>query len=108
MDTQIIVVYCLSDDMLKALRHYEDKQRQMSDAEIMTTAIVAMLYFKGNFCMASRFLYEGNYIPEPHGALERLATIPRAATDIVVTTVFLLRGLLSSFQRRRAREKRQR
>jgi hypothetical protein len=57
MDTQIIVVYCLSADMLTALHHYENKQRQMSDAEVMTTAIVAMLYFKGNFCMASRFLY---------------------------------------------------
>lgn len=63
MDTQIIVVYCLSEDMLTALHHYEDKQRQMSDAEVMTTAIVAMLYFKGNFCMASRFLSDGNYIP---------------------------------------------
>lgn len=67
MDTQIIVVYCLSDDMLKALHHYEDKQRQMSDAEVMTTAIVAMLYFKGNFCKASRFLYDGNYIPNMLG-----------------------------------------
>jgi hypothetical protein len=63
MDTQIIVVFCLSVDMLTALHHHEDQQRQMSDAEIMTTAIVAMLYFKGNFCLASRFLYEGNYIP---------------------------------------------
>ena len=63
MDTQIIVVYCLIDDMLKALHHYEDKQRQMSDAEVMTTAVVATLYFKGNFCMASRFLSDGKYIP---------------------------------------------
>lgn len=63
MDTQIIVVFCLCVDMLTALHHYEDKQRQMSDAEVMTTAIVAMLYFKGNFCLASRFLYEGKYIP---------------------------------------------
>lgn len=63
MDTQIIVVFCLCADMLKALHHQEDKQRQMSDAEIMTTALVAMLYFKGNFCLSSRFLYEGRYIP---------------------------------------------
>ena len=67
MDTQIIVVYCLIDDMLKALHHYEDKQRQMSDAEIMTTGIVATMYFKGNFCLASRFLYDGNYIPKMLG-----------------------------------------
>ena len=67
MDTQIIVVYCLIDDMLKALHHYEDKQRQMSDAEVMTTAIVATLYFKGNFCMASRFLSDYKYIPNMLG-----------------------------------------
>ena len=27
----------------------DDKQRQMSDAEVVTTALVAMLYFGGNF-----------------------------------------------------------
>ena len=63
MDTQIIVVFCLCADMLKSLHHYEDKQCQMSDAEVMTTAIVAILYFKGNFALASRYLYEQRYIP---------------------------------------------
>jgi len=63
MDTQIIVVFCLCDDMLKSLHHYEDRQCQMSDVEVTTTAIIAMLYFKGNFCLASRYLYEQRYIP---------------------------------------------
>ncbi len=63
MDTQIIVVFCLCADMLKALQHYEDAQCQMTDAEVMTTAIVAMLYFKGNFRLASQYLYEHGYIP---------------------------------------------
>ena len=63
MDTQIIAIFCLCDDMLKGLHHFEDPQRQMSDAEAMTTAIVAMLYFKGNFSLASRFLLEAGYIP---------------------------------------------
>ena len=57
MDTQIIAIFCLCDDMLKGLHHFEDQQRQMSDAEVMTTAITAMLYFKGNFSTASRFLF---------------------------------------------------
>jgi hypothetical protein len=35
----------------------------MSDAEVMTTAIVAMLYFRGNFRLASQYLYEHRYIP---------------------------------------------
>ena len=64
MDTQIIVIFCLCADMLKSLHHYEDPQCQMSDAEVLTTAIVAMLYFKGNFSMLSRFLYDGHYIPK--------------------------------------------
>jgi hypothetical protein len=63
MDTQIVVVFCLCDDMLKSLHHHEDAQCQMSDAEVMTTAIIAMLYFKGNFCLASRYLWEQRYIP---------------------------------------------
>lgn len=63
MDTQIIVVFCLCADMLKSLHHYEDRQCRMSDAEVMTTAIIAMLYFKGNFCLASQYLYEQRYIP---------------------------------------------
>jgi hypothetical protein len=52
MDSQIIAVFCLVDDMLKALCHNEDKQCQMSDAEVMTTALVAMLHFRGNFELA--------------------------------------------------------
>ena len=41
MDTQIVAVFCLVDDMLKALHHYEDRQCVMSDAEVMTTAMIA-------------------------------------------------------------------
>jgi hypothetical protein len=63
MDTQIVVVFCLCDDMLKASCHREDPQCQMTDAEVMTTAIVAMLYFKGNFRLASQYMYEHGYIP---------------------------------------------
>ena len=37
MDTEIVAVFCLCDDMLKALHHHEDLQCQMSDAEVMTT-----------------------------------------------------------------------
>jgi len=63
MDTQIIVVFCLCADMLKSLHYYEDRQCRMSDAEVMTTAIVAMLYFKGNFCLASQYSFEHHNIP---------------------------------------------
>jgi hypothetical protein len=49
--------------MLKGLHHYEDKQRQMSDAEVMTTSIVAALFFSGNLEKSRVFLREHGYIP---------------------------------------------
>jgi hypothetical protein len=52
MDDRILTVYCLCDDLLIAFGHREDPQAQMSDAEVMTTAIVADLDFGGNFLKA--------------------------------------------------------
>jgi len=64
MDTQIVAIYCICDDILKGMKHYEDKQRQMSDAEVMTTSIVAGLFFSGNMEKTRIFLQEHGYIPK--------------------------------------------
>ena len=48
MDGQITVIYSVYDDVLKTWHPAEDPQCRMSDAEVMTTAIVAALYFSGN------------------------------------------------------------
>lgn len=64
MDTQIVAIYCICDDILKGLYHFEDKQRQMSDAEVMTTSIVAGLFFSGNMEKSRIFLQEQGYIPK--------------------------------------------
>lgn len=63
MDTQIILVYCLCDDLLKAMEHHEDAQCQMSDAEVMTVALVAALNHSGNFVKATEMLSEHGYMP---------------------------------------------
>jgi hypothetical protein len=47
--------------MLKGLHHYEDPQCQMTDSEVMTTAIVAVLRFRGNYELARHFLQEEGY-----------------------------------------------
>jgi hypothetical protein len=47
MDDKIIATFCLCDDLLKALHHHEDRQCQMNDAEIMTTAFMASYSFEG-------------------------------------------------------------
>jgi Transposase DDE domain len=62
MDTEIIIIYGLSDDYFKEINHQEDSQCQMSDAEIVTTAIVAARYFSGNYAVAQRFLSKPTYI----------------------------------------------
>jgi hypothetical protein len=63
MDTQIVAVFCLVDDILKAMKHQEDPQCQMSDAEVMTTAIIAALYFGGKYTHARSMLASHGYVP---------------------------------------------
>src|SRR5215475_2675669 len=63
MDDQILAIYCVCHDFLKALHHWEDRQQKMTDAEIMTTALVAMRFFGGNFEHARSLLGTGQYIP---------------------------------------------
>jgi len=38
VDTSIVLVDCLCDDLLKALRHWEDPQCEAGDAEILAAA----------------------------------------------------------------------
>ena len=44
MELTIVAVYTICDDLLMALGHHTDPQAQMTDAEVMTTAIIAALY----------------------------------------------------------------
>ena len=63
MDDKIIAIFCLCDDVLKAMRHQEDRQCQMNDAEIMTTAFIAALFLRGNHESARTLLKQYGYIP---------------------------------------------
>jgi Transposase DDE domain len=63
MDEKILAIYCLCADLLQALGPAEDPQQQMSDAEVMTTALVAMLFFRGNFEAARALLSTPRYMP---------------------------------------------
>jgi hypothetical protein len=63
MDDQILAIYCICHDFLKALHHREDRQQNMTAAEVMTTALVAMLFFGGNFEHARALLGTSQYMP---------------------------------------------
>jgi len=45
------------------MQHQEDAQCQMSDAEVMTVALVAALNHRGNFVKASAMLSQQGYMP---------------------------------------------
>lgn len=62
MDDKIIAIFCLCDDLLKAMHHHEDRQCQMNDAEIMTTALIAALFFRGNHESARAMLKQYGYV----------------------------------------------
>jgi hypothetical protein len=63
MDDKIIATFCLCDDLLKAIHHQEDCQCQLNDTEIMTTALIASLFFRGNHESARALLKQHGYIP---------------------------------------------
>lgn len=60
----VIALYCLTDDLLRSIQHRDDSQRQMSDAEVITTAITAMRSFGGNYAEAMRWLGKPELIPK--------------------------------------------
>lgn len=63
MDTQIITIFVLCDELLQASKRQEDPQCKVSDAEIMTVAIAATSYFKGNFEKSGALLKMSGAIP---------------------------------------------
>ena len=79
MDTQIIFVYCLCDDRLKALEHREDPQCRVSDAEMLTTALAAALYFGGHFRRAQEFLHKQGYLPRQLSSSRFVRRVHRCA-----------------------------
>ena len=58
MDMNIVLVYGLCDDLVKWQHHRDNQKCVLSDAEIMTIAIVAAMYFTGNQAMARLLLQE--------------------------------------------------
>ena len=45
---EIVAIYAIVEDLLKAIGHQEDCRIQMSDAEVITAALVAARFFQGN------------------------------------------------------------
>ena len=55
MINKTIAIYVFIDDLLKDV-HYEPTNRNMSDAEVITTVLVSAIYFSGHHEKAMSFM----------------------------------------------------
>jgi hypothetical protein len=62
-DSKIIALYCIVDDILKGIGHYEDNRRKVSDSEVITTALVSALYFGGHLDNGCGFMKMTGLVP---------------------------------------------
>ena len=65
MQDTIVTIYCLCDDLLRALEHTDHPQARLSSAQVMTVPLVAACFYGGNIDLARCFLLEHGYIQQP-------------------------------------------
>ena len=63
MSDNIVALYCITDDSLKAIGHRDDQRRELTDAEVITTALASALYFGGNLEHARSFMKQSGFMP---------------------------------------------
>ena len=63
MEMYATIVYVITDEVLRILRVIDDTQSKMSNAEVITFAIVTAKFFSGNYRVA-------RYIPKQTQELE--------------------------------------
>lgn len=49
MEMYATIVYVISDDLMRILKVKDDSQSKMSNAEVITFAILTAKFFSGNF-----------------------------------------------------------
>lgn len=60
---KVLAIYCFVDDLLKAIHHHTKQGCRTTDAEIITTALISALLFKGNQSLALHYLSTGSMMP---------------------------------------------
>ena len=88
-EDKIIALYCIVDDVLKAMHHQEDKKVRVSDSEVITTAFVAVLYFGGHLDNARHFMHMQGYVPNMLEKSRYCRRLHRRA-DFLITLFYAL------------------
>jgi hypothetical protein len=102
MEEQVITIFCIIDDILKTLKIKDDPQTKMSSSEVLTTAIVACLFFGGNFrkSLSFMFLYCSYVLDESrfHRRLKRLnEKLERVFEMLVAILHFIPLGFVEEY-----------
>lgn len=87
----VVLIYCLCDDIIKASGHRDDPQCRMTDAEICTVSIIAMIEYGGNFEKARNYLKKHGYIPDMIGKSRFNRRLYRAVPLLWIIFNFLSR-----------------
>jgi hypothetical protein len=61
METFSIVTYIICDEVLNLMKYEDDEQSKMSNAEVMTFAIITAKYFSSNYARANLLCKNGHF-----------------------------------------------
>ncbi len=88
-EDKLIALYCIVDDLLKEMHHYEDKKVRVSDSEVITTAFVSVLYFGGHLDNGRHFMKLKGYVPHMLGK-SRFSRRLHRLSDFLLALFFYL------------------
>jgi len=96
-----VAIYCFFDDFLKKIGHIEDKQRKMSDSEVMLIGFLSMTYFCGHYERALTYAKESGlfkYVLEKSRFNRRLMAVEELMEQIFLSTGALLKQFNTSME----------
>ena len=93
---KVIAIYCFTDDLLKAIGHKTKEGCRTTDAEIITTALVSALIFKGNQGLSINYMRSHNMaplLPGKSGFTKRLHGLCELLYMIFMQTGYVIKQL---------------
>lgn len=95
-EDKIIALYSIVDDLLKGIDHSEPVSRKVFDSEVITTALVAALYFGGHLDNARGFMKMTGLVPRMLDK-SRFSRRLHGLTELICSLFFQLGQYLKDF-----------
>ena len=95
MTEQTIAIYCFIDDFFITIGRKEDVHCRISDAEILTTALLAARYFHGNLVSACSYMqqHHGVKMIDKSGFIRRLHRLRKPLLALFISLANTLKHL---------------